>query len=124
MSSKATRTPRLPGRLATKMPVGVRLFGLFATTALIAAAPQAQAQTITYTYNALGRLVAVADSTGPTVDYTYDDAGNRTQTDTTVPPSPRDARSRTPFASQSQGRPPAAATAKTSPARASTPTKR
>jgi YD repeat-containing protein len=52
-------------------------------------APSARAQTLTYSYNALGRLTDVSSSTGPTVAYTYDDAGNRTQADTVVPPAPR-----------------------------------
>ncbi len=38
----------------------------------------AAAQTITYTYDALGRVVTVNYGNGVTVTYTYDKAGNRT----------------------------------------------
>jgi len=37
------------------------------------------ASTVTYSYDALGQLVALSSSSGPTTSYSYDAAGNRTQ---------------------------------------------
>lgn len=49
--------------------------------AVLGCALLARAETTTYTYDALGRLVQVAGSAnGSAVTYTYDAAGNRTQT--------------------------------------------
>src|SRR4051794_29628482 len=42
-------------------------------------ASPANAGSISYTYDALGRLVTVTDPTGVVTAYTYDAAGNRTQ---------------------------------------------
>lgn len=58
------------------------------TAALLAAASGAAAtETITYTYDAQGRLVKVVRSgtvnNGETVDYQHDDADNRIQKQTT-----------------------------------------
>ena len=47
-----------------------------ACLALYAASGDAAAQT--YTYDARGRVISVTYEGGETVDYTYDDAGNRT----------------------------------------------
>jgi YD repeat-containing protein len=56
-------------------------------TGLIAASGAAATETITYTYDAQGRLVKVVRSgtvnNGETVDYQHDDADNRTQKQTT-----------------------------------------
>ena len=49
---------------------------------------EAQAQSVQYTYDALGRLSAVTRSQGQTATYTYDAAGNRTVVQTTGTPSP------------------------------------
>ena len=58
-------------------------------SALIAAAAQA-AETITYTYDARGRLVQVSHSgtvnNGVTTTYSYDKANNRTNKTTTGAP--------------------------------------
>jgi YD repeat-containing protein len=45
------------------------------------------AETITYTYDALGRIVTASYSNGATVTYTYDAAGNRTTLTQTPPGS-------------------------------------
>lgn len=47
---------------------------------ILAAAPAAFAGTTNYTYDEQGRLVQVQYPNGSTVTYTYDNAGNRTQT--------------------------------------------
>lgn len=73
------------------------------------AGPAAASETITYTYDALGRLVAVARSgtvnNGAAAAYTYDPANNRTNVTTTAPggggmalkqpPAPKDEASKT-----------------------------
>lgn len=57
--------------------------------ALLAATPTHATETITYTYDAKGRLVKVVHSStvtnnnGVTVDYTHDKADNRTNVKTT-----------------------------------------
>jgi len=60
-------------------------FGLLVSIA----APAAASETITYTYDALGRLVAVARTgtvnNGASATYTYDPANNRTNVTTTAP---------------------------------------
>jgi hypothetical protein len=62
----------------------------FVSAVLISvAAPAAASETITYTYDALGRLVAVNRSgtvnNGASAAYTYDPANNRTNVTTTAP---------------------------------------
>ncbi len=55
-----------------------RLAALAATGGLLLAASPATADTITYTYDNLGRLASTYDATtGVTVTYTYDLNGNR-----------------------------------------------
>jgi YD repeat-containing protein len=61
-----------------------RLFAGLAIGALAAGEAAAQVST-QYYYDALGRLVAAADSNGKAVGYTYDMAGNRTQVTNSVP---------------------------------------
>lgn len=67
---------------------------LLASTALAIFAPAAAeaAETITYTYDARGRLVQVARSgtvnNGVTTSYTIDKADNRTNKSTTGSPNP------------------------------------
>jgi hypothetical protein len=63
-----------------------QMCALLATMLVFAAAPRALAQTsetITYTYDALGRVKTVShaggDNAGMVITYTYDAAGNRTQ---------------------------------------------
>ena len=58
--------------------------GALILAATLLSAPPASAQSTTaYTYDPLGRLVQVTMSNGVTVTYSYDAAGNRTQTTTT-----------------------------------------
>ena len=64
-----------------------------AGAAVLAIAPASAQETVSYTYDALGRLVAVNHgSTGPNAgvssSYTYDDADNRTNVTVTVPGPP------------------------------------
>lgn len=55
-----------------RAPLALAMCGLFAATA--------HSQTVTYTYDALGRVIeAVQSPSGRKVVYRYDDAGNRTQ---------------------------------------------
>lgn len=73
----------------------VRMAALLAVS-LLAMAPASAQETVTYTYDALGRVVAVNHgSTGPNANvsssYTYDKADNRTNvtvTGNSVPPAP------------------------------------
>lgn len=66
-----------------------RLFIMFA---LALATPAAAAETITYTYDARGRVVQVARTgtvnNGVTTGYTNDKADNRTNKTTTGSPNP------------------------------------
>jgi len=61
------------------------------TAALLAAAAEA-AETITYTYDARGRVIGVAHSgtvnNNVVTNYTYDHADNRTNKTTTGSPNP------------------------------------
>lgn len=58
------------------------------------ASAQTTSGTVTYTYDALGRVISVTYDTGVTITYTYDATGNATQEVITVgsppppPPSP------------------------------------
>ncbi len=70
-----------------------RLFLLgSALSALVAAAPAGAAETITYTYDARGRLVKVERTgtvnNGVTTDYVIDKAENRTSKTTSGSPNP------------------------------------
>lgn len=73
--------PRLPSTSATEMPVQIKL--LLATVAALTPAVAAATQTITYRYDAKGRLIAVTDvgtvNGTPQTTYTYDPADNRTR---------------------------------------------
>lgn len=66
----------------------MRAFLVFATLLLTSASAQAS-ETITYQYDALGRLVQVTRSgtvnNGASATYTYDPANNRTNVTTTAP---------------------------------------
>lgn len=59
---------------------------------LISASPASAAETITYTYDAKGRLVKVVRTgtvnNNVTVDYEHDKADNRTRLKTTNSPNP------------------------------------
>jgi hypothetical protein len=81
-------------------------FALLAT--ILIATPAIGSETITYQYDALGRLVQVTRTgtvnNGASANYTYDPANNRTNVTTTAPtggggmaqsppPAPRDQRS-------------------------------
>lgn len=63
----------------------MRQGGLLVVPAMLlaAASPTNAAETVTYTYDALGRLTSVAhsggDNAGMTQSFSYDAAGNRTQ---------------------------------------------
>lgn len=61
----------------------------FLILALFAAAPAPASETITYTYDALGRLVQVQRAgtvnNGASATYTYDPANNRSNVTTTAP---------------------------------------
>jgi len=63
-----------------------------ALAAVIAASPASAAETITYTYDARGRLVKVERTgtvnNGVTTDYVIDKADNRTTKTTTGSPNP------------------------------------
>jgi YD repeat-containing protein len=66
----------------------MRAFAIFLGLLLLGAAAYA-AETITYTYDARGRLVRVVHSgtvnSNVTTNYTYDDQNNRTLKNTTGP---------------------------------------
>lgn len=51
---------------------------LFIVTATVGAT-SVRAETVTYTYDAQGRLISAATASGATTAYSYDAAGNRTQ---------------------------------------------
>ena len=63
-----------------------------ALAAVLVASSAAASETITYTYDARGRLVQVAHAgtvnSGVTTSYTYDKAHNRTNKTTTGSPNP------------------------------------
>jgi YD repeat-containing protein len=62
---------------------------LFALTLTLAStAEPARAETVQYTYDALGRIVTVTYGSGAVITYTYDAAGNRTEVVQTSPPPP------------------------------------
>ena len=67
----------------------MRTLFVVGTLLLTSAAPCAASETISYTYDALGRLVAVARTgtvnNGASASYTYDPANNRTNVTTTAP---------------------------------------
>tara|TARA_R110000868_G_scaffold162329_12_gene393484 strand:+ start:3058 stop:3258 length:201 start_codon:yes stop_codon:yes gene_type:complete len=62
-------------------------FLLVLAGALALTAPAFAAETVTYTYDAHGRVIKVVHSgsvnNGVTTDYIYDDAGNRIKKETT-----------------------------------------
>lgn len=55
------------------------LMGMLLSACLLAAAPAAHAETLTYAYDARGQMISVATSGGATVTYAYDANGNRTE---------------------------------------------
>jgi YD repeat-containing protein len=55
-----------------------RLGAVLACGLALSLAHQARASTTTYTYDNLGRVIAVTNSLGVTTNYQYDSAGNRT----------------------------------------------
>ena len=67
----------------------MRALAAFFILGSIVAAPAAATETITYTYDALGRLVSVTRSgtvnNGASASYSYDPANNRTNVTTTAP---------------------------------------
>jgi hypothetical protein len=69
---------------------GTRILALGLT--LLSAAPVLAAETITYSYDAKGRLVKVVRTgtvnNNVTVEYTHDKADNRTRLKTTNSPNP------------------------------------
>lgn len=61
---------------------------LLAAGVVIGLASPAQASSITYTYDALGRVITSTGPNGATVQYSYDLAGNRTAVNTSGTTSP------------------------------------
>ena len=61
------------------MAFKARLRQALAAVCFLAVAGPALAETVTYTYDARGRLATASYSTGHTTTYSYDAAGNRTQ---------------------------------------------
>ncbi|CAM9799571.1 unnamed protein product, partial [Phaeothamnion confervicola] len=55
---------------------------LLASAIGLAAPPAAGQATISYTYDALGRVISASYPNGATVTYTYDNADNRTRAQT------------------------------------------
>ncbi|WP_420477878.1 RHS repeat domain-containing protein [Brevundimonas sp. FT23028] len=70
-------------------PKGViRTACVLATVGALVTPSLGLAQSITYGYDALGRLTAAAYPGGQLVTYSYDAAGNRTEVTTSAPPPP------------------------------------
>jgi uncharacterized protein RhaS with RHS repeats len=72
----------LPARMSSRTVLAVFLFGI------ALAAPPAHAGSVSYTYDALGRLASTVYSNGSsttTITYSYDPGGNRTSVVTTSP---------------------------------------
>lgn len=69
--------------------LGGAVCGLVVATAIVFAASSVKAQSVTFGYDALGRLTTANYPSGTTITYTYDSAGNRTQvTNAATPPPP------------------------------------
>lgn len=60
------------------MPRGRIIWAAALVAMSLAVTTLAHADTATYQYDALGRLISVTRSNGSTTTYTYDAAGNRT----------------------------------------------
>ena len=73
------RRSALPGARKLWLATGA----LILAATLLSAPPASAQSTTAYTYDPLGRLAQVTMSNGVTVTYSYDAAGNRTQTTTT-----------------------------------------
>ena len=56
----------------------VKSLGFAVALAAALTSPAVATDTVTYTYDALGRVISVSHSTGTTIYYSYDPAGNRT----------------------------------------------
>jgi len=57
--------------------INIRLLSAFYGVMLLAQVPGAGASTISYTYDAAGRIVAAGYGTGKSISYAYDNAGNQ-----------------------------------------------
>lgn len=69
--------------------LGGAVCSLAVATVIVFAPSGARAQSVTYGYDALGRLTTANYPNGATITYTYDAAGNRTQvTNAATPPPP------------------------------------